>query len=163
MHIYKFTHNESNRSYIGQTIQDPNQRRLEHIADSRHKPRTYHFHNALKKYGIESFTFTVIAEAKTLEELNDLEEFYVNYYDSINNGFNIRFPGGNKTHNPESKKRMSVAQTKAHERRRKNQDGIEKHKTHIHKGKTNLWTLSDETRLKMSIAAKNRKNKKRAV
>ena len=35
MHIYKFTHTESNRCYIGQTIQDPNHRRLEHIAGIR--------------------------------------------------------------------------------------------------------------------------------
>jgi len=48
MYIYKFIHTESGRAYIGQTIQNPNRCRLEHIADSRNTPRTYHFHNALK-------------------------------------------------------------------------------------------------------------------
>ena len=86
MHIYKFTHIESNRCYIGQTIQDPNQRRLEHIADSRYTTRVYHFHNAIRKYGIDAFTFEVIAEANSLEELNMLEEKYVEQFDSINNG-----------------------------------------------------------------------------
>ena len=33
MHIYKFTHIESGRCYIGQTIQDPYRRRLEHISE----------------------------------------------------------------------------------------------------------------------------------
>ena len=70
MHIYKFTHLETGRCYIGQTIQDPNQRRLEHICDSKHTPRTYHFHNALKKYGEDAFSFEVIAEASSLDELN---------------------------------------------------------------------------------------------
>jgi len=37
MHIYKFTHIESGKCYIGQTIQDPNQRRLEHINHARRR------------------------------------------------------------------------------------------------------------------------------
>lgn len=118
MYIYKFTHIETGRCYIGQTIQDPNRRRLEHIADSRHTPREYHFHNALRKYGIDAFTFEVIDTASTLEELNLLEDKYVNEFDSINNGFNIRQAGGNKLHSEESKERMREAQRKAHARRR---------------------------------------------
>ena len=129
MYIYKFTHIDSGRSYIGQTIQDPNQRRLEHINGSKYSTRTYHFHNAIKKYGIDSFIFEVIdSSASSLEELNILEEKYVIEYDSINNGFNIRNPGGNKTHNPESIERMRVAQKNAHARRREQNDGVEKTK-----------------------------------
>ena len=123
MHIYKFTHKETGRCYIGQTIQNPNQRRLEHIADSRHTPKTYHFHNALKKYGVDSFAFEVIDSASSLEELNMLEEKYVAQYDSINDGFNIRQAGSNKLHSSESKQRMSEAQKAAHFRRRT--DGTE--------------------------------------
>jgi group I intron endonuclease len=118
MFIYKFTHLESNRSYIGQTIQDPNRRRLEHICDSRDSNKTYHFHNALKKYGVNAFSFEVIDEAKTIEELNSLEESYIQKFNSIDNGFNIRNGGGNKTHNPESIERMSQAQKNAHAKRK---------------------------------------------
>lgn len=144
MHIYKFTHVESNRSYIGQTIQDPNRRRLEHIADSKHTPREYHFHNALKKYGIDSFTFEVIAEAITLDELNLLEEKYVRAFDSINNGFNIRQPGGNKLHSEESKERMKTAQLAAHARRR-----AEGKDTFTKTRKTSGWKWSDEQKEKL--------------
>jgi group I intron endonuclease len=118
MHIYKFTHIETGKCYIGQTIQDPNRRRLEHIADSRHTTKTYHFHNALRKYGIDAFTFEVIDSTETLEDLNKLEEKYVLLFDSINNGYNIRNPGDNKTHNPASIERMRESQRKAHARRR---------------------------------------------
>jgi len=132
MHIYKWTHIESGRCYIGQSIQEPNRRRLEHISDSRHHPRTYHFHNSLKKYGVDSFTWEVIDTAESLEELNLLEEKYVIKYDSINNGFNIRQPGNNKKHNPESIERMRKSQRLAHARRREsNGDKHEKHKKHI--------------------------------
>jgi group I intron endonuclease len=118
MHIYKFTHIESGRCYIGQTIQDPYRRRLEHISGSKHTDSTYHFHNALRKYGIAAFTFDVIAEADSLEELNRLEEQYVNQFNSIENGFNIRQPGDNKIHNPKSIERMRESQRAAHARRK---------------------------------------------
>lgn len=124
MYIYKFTHIDSSKSYIGQTIQDPEQRKLEHITGSKYTSKSYHFHNALRKYGIESFTFEVIDSANSLEELNFLEEKYVNLYDSIKNGYNIRNPGNNKKHNPESIERMRIAQREAHARRRKeNREG----------------------------------------
>ena len=132
MHIYKWTHIESGRCYIGQSIQAPNQRRLEHICDSRHTPKTYHFHNALRKYGVNAFAWEVIATAESIEELNELEEKYVDLYDSINNGYNVRQPGNNKKHNPESIKRMSEAQKTAHAIRRSiNNDKHEKHKKHV--------------------------------
>jgi group I intron endonuclease len=145
MHIYKWTHIESSRVYIGQTIQNPNQRRLEHIANSRHTPKTYHFHNALKKYGVDAFTFEVIAEATSLTELNLLEEKYVDQYNAIDNGFNIRQAGGNKLHSEESKQRMSEAQKLAHAKKKaegrdggwKRVDGGPmKGKTHPNKGGT---------------------------
>lgn len=145
MHIYKWTHIESSRVYIGQTIQNPNQRRLEHIANSKHTPKTYHFHNALKKYGVDAFTFEVIAEATSLTELNLLEEKYVDQYNAINNGFNIRQAGGNKLHSEESKQRMSEAQKLAHAKKKAEgrdggwkriDGGPMKGKTHPNKGGT---------------------------
>jgi len=144
MHIYKFTHIETGRSYIGQTIQDPNRRRLEHICDSRHTPREYHFHNALRKYGIDAFTFEIIAEATTLVGLNSLEEQFVEQFDSINNGFNIRQPGDNKLHSEESKKRMSEAQKAAHARRR-----TEGKDTFVKTKKTAGWAWSVEQKEKL--------------
>ena len=152
MHIYKFTHIETGRCYIGQTIQNPNQRRLEHIADSRHTSREYHFHNALRKYGIDAFTFEVIDNASSLEELNLLEEKYVKQFDSINNGFNIRQAGGNKLHSKESKQRMSEAQKKAHAKRK-----AEGKDTFVKTKKTSGWTWNEEQRAKISLAIKGLK------
>jgi hypothetical protein len=128
---------------VGQTIQDPNHRRLEHICDSKHNPPTYHFHNALKKYGVDAFTFEVIDSTSSLEELNLLEEKYVAQFDSIANGFNIRNAGNNKLHSTESKLRISESQKQAHAIRRANgteggwkriDGGPMKGKTHPNKG-----------------------------
>ena len=154
MYIYKFTHIESGRCYIGQTIQDPNRRRLEHICHSIHSPKSYHFHNALNLYGVNAFTFDIIAEAKSIEELNSLEIKFIDQFDSIANGFNIREGGGNKKHSPESIERMKLAQKAAHARRRsegrdggwKRKDGgCMKGKVHPKKGKESTkWSLESK-------------------
>jgi len=144
MHIYKFTHKDSRKSYVGQTTQDPNRRRLDHIANSKHSNKTYHFHNALRKYGIDAFTFEVIAEATSLVELNNLEEMFAEQYDCYKNGYNIRKAGGNKLHAEESKKRMSTAQKAAHARRKA--EGTD---TFIKTNKTAGWTWSDKQKEKL--------------
>lgn len=169
MYIYKFTHTDTGRSYIGQTVQHPNNRRSEHIARSRNAPRTYHFHNALNKYGIDAFSFEVLAEATTIDELNLLEEMYINQFDSIQNGFNIRKGGNNKLHSQESIERMKVSQLNAHARRRENgTDGGWKRKdggpmlgkSHPKKGKpSKKW--SDEAKARLSIIAKEREARKK--
>jgi group I intron endonuclease len=118
---------------------------MEHICDSKHTPKTYHFHNALKKYGVDAFTFEIIANAASLDELNTLEEKYIKEFNSIKNGFNIRNGGGNKMHHPESIKRMSEAQKEARVRRRlkgtdrgwsRKDGGPMKGKVHPNKGGT---------------------------
>jgi group I intron endonuclease len=118
---------------------------MEHICDSKHTPKTYHFHTALKKYGVDAFTFEIIANAASLDELNTLEEKYIKEFNSIKNGFNIRNGGGNKMHHPESIKRMSEAQKEARVRRRlkgtdrgwsRKDGGPMKGKVHPNKGGT---------------------------
>ena len=126
MYIYKFTHIKTDRVYIGQTIQDPNRRRLEHLSDSRYNKRTHRFHNAIRKYGEDAFTFEVITTAPNLDELNLLETKYIKEYNSIKNGFNIRNGGDNKTHHQESIEKMRLAQKAAHARRREANGRIEK-------------------------------------
>ena len=144
MHVYKFTHLESGKSYVGQTTQDPFQRRLEHICSSRHTTKTYHFHNAIRKYGIESFTFEILATANSLDDLNKLEEFYAEKFDCYKNGYNIRKAGGNKLHSAESKARMSESQKRAHAKRT-----AEGRNTFKKTRKTSGWVWSDEQKQKL--------------
>lgn len=46
---------------------------------------------AIKKYGKENFKKETLKECKTLEELNELEKFYISYFDSTNpkRGYNL--------------------------------------------------------------------------
>lgn len=89
------------------------------MSNSRYSKKTYRFHNALKKYGADAFTWEILEYTDSLDKLNELEDKYIKLYDSIKNGFNLRKGGNNKLHAEESKKRMSQAQKEAHARRRK--------------------------------------------
>lgn len=124
MIIYKFTNVVNGKCYIGQSIQkNPKSRFYDHFSKSKN-PNKSHFHYALKKYGIDKFTFEIIDSAENLDDLNSLEQYYIQKFNSINEGYNLRQGGDNKLHNPESIERMRISQKKAHARRKKeNRDG----------------------------------------
>lgn len=95
--IYKATNNINNKVYIGQTIQPLNTRKSIHkyhaLNDNSKEYKNNHFYNAIRKYGWENFSWEVIDTADTYEELDNKERYWINHYDSINNGYNIRIGG----------------------------------------------------------------------
>ena len=119
MVIYKITNLVTQKCYIGQTIRNPKLREYEHFSDSRVvRMKSKKLYNSIEKYGKEKFIFEIIDRAITLDHLNVLEEYYVNAFDSINNGYNIQIPGNNRTHSSDSIKKMSESQRNAHARRK---------------------------------------------
>lgn len=72
------------------------------------------FASALKKYGWDNFTHTVVVSGLTLEQANELEQAYIKKYRTCDDayGYNIQ-PGGNfvptmlgRHHTEETKKKM---------------------------------------------------------
>lgn len=91
--IYKATNVKTNKSYIGKTNRKLELRKLEHISRTTHKSKS-HFHNSLRKYGPESFIWSILFEGEcSNNKLNDLEIFYIGYYDTFNNGYNLTLGG----------------------------------------------------------------------
>jgi len=87
MIIYKATNTISGNVYIGQTVKTLEERVHQHtkcIPTGKTK-----FYKALKSYGVENFMWDIIASAKTKDELNELEIYYIEKYDSIKNGYNL--------------------------------------------------------------------------
>lgn len=92
--IYKYT-SPSNKNYIGQTINPPEKRKIQHIQDTKNGS-TLIFHNAIRKYGINTFTYEILDIASSKEELNNLEIYYIEKYNSYyknGNGYNMTFGG----------------------------------------------------------------------
>lgn len=109
--IYKCTCLSNGRIYIGQSINL--QRRLsEHIYSLRcNRHRNSHLQNAWNKYGEESFVWEVV-ELCSVDNLNTQEQYWIEYYDSFNSGFNLTTggegSGGFKVSN-ETKEKQSIA------------------------------------------------------
>jgi len=109
MIIYKITNLVNNKIYIGQTRNSLNSRWSCHIRDSKYASTG--IDSAIRKYGKENFKVEVLDDtASSLEELNNLEIYYIKLYNSTNNkiGYNQTTGGGGisgYTHNEESKYR----------------------------------------------------------
>ena len=84
--IYKWTNTLNNKSYIGQTVH-PEKRYKRHLNDAFKENVDTHFYRALRKYGVESFTYEVLETVES-EQLNDREIYWIEYYDTYNNGYN---------------------------------------------------------------------------
>lgn len=94
--IYKATNKIDNKIYIGQTIMPLKNRLYVHKYDAKQpKPQDY-FHRAIKKHGWGNFTWEILCECSTRQELNDKEtEYIINLksYHTFKVGYNLTYGG----------------------------------------------------------------------
>lgn len=90
--IYKHTCIITNKSYIGKTSRSMEQRLEEHLYFANYKNSKTHFHNALRKYGIDNF-ISEILEICEESEWREKEIFWIKYFDTANNGYNMTLGG----------------------------------------------------------------------
>ena len=88
MWIYKITNIQNNKVYIGQSIRPIEQRFKRHISDALNNILDTHFARAIRKYGKENFIIEKIDTAVNQDELNQKEQYWIQFYDSINQGYN---------------------------------------------------------------------------
>lgn len=138
--------------YIGQTVHESLRRKL-------WKSSTYHYagkkiDRARAKYGREAFTYQVLFEKKFASKeiavfwLNIVEMYYIQYYDSVKNGYNATSGG-----------RANYADTAAHSHKR-GYKLSEEVKKNISAG-VRKWQHTPEGRLKISLAHKKAAPKRR--
>lgn len=92
--IYKITNKINGHSYIGQSI-DIKRRWRDH--KSKWVNQNYPLQKAFKKYGMKNFSFEVLEECN-VKELDEKEIYYINKFDTYNNGYNAT-TGGQGTPN----------------------------------------------------------------
>lgn len=91
--IYKITNLVNGKVYIGQSKDIYNRYNSKHkYAYKQNKVSHYHLYQAFQKYGLNNFSIEVV-ELCQKEKLNEREIYWIKYYDSYNNGYNMT-PGG---------------------------------------------------------------------
>lgn len=129
--VYIITCLINGKQYVGQTIQDNpiNRWKTGHLSSARGKSRVL-LHNAIRKYGAESFIFEIVGYAEDQEALNVLEDLLICLNKTLApTGYNLR-RGGSRgkftptavqnliiaNNKPEAILKRSVSATKAHAR-----------------------------------------------
>ena len=115
MWIYKITNIQNNKVYIGQTIRPIKDRFNRHINDALNNIIDTHFARAIRKYGKENFQIETIDMAQNQNELNEKERYWIQYYNSVKEGYNetdaISKCGGN-TYQSKTEEEMNIIKDK---------------------------------------------------
>ena len=115
MWIYKITNIQNNKVYIGQTIRPVKDRFNRHINDALNNIIDTHFARAIRKHGKENFQIEIIDTAQNQNELNEKERYWIQYYNSVKEGYNetdaISKCGGN-TYQSKTEEEMEVIKEK---------------------------------------------------
>jgi group I intron endonuclease len=88
--IYRLT-SPSGKCYIGQSWNIRN--RLNYYKNGKCNPTQRKIYAAVRKYGPENFKYEIIDVCETQPEMDAKEIYYIEFYNTIKNGYNI-YPGG---------------------------------------------------------------------
>ena len=139
--IYKIENKVNGKIYIGQS--NNIQRRFQEHQTKGASSRIL-VDEKIKKYGKDNFTYTVIEET-TIDKLNQAEEFWINYFNSIETGYNCSKGGDQQSIGENNGKAKLTEQDvieirKAYNNHLKQKDVYEKYKDIISFGYfQNLW------------------------
>ena len=90
--IYKITNLINGKVYIGQTIQNVQNRWRQHVQDAYENQKCLHLCSAIVKYGKENFSVEEI-EKCSQELLDEREIYWIKEYNSQSEGYNITAGG----------------------------------------------------------------------
>lgn len=106
--IYSITNKINNKKYIGYSI-DIKRRWATHKRDLKNnKHENDHLQKAYNKYGENAFKYQIIEEC-TQEELKNKEKYWITFYNSKNNGYNMS-EGGDGILNPTEDVRKKISE-----------------------------------------------------
>ena len=87
--IYCIHNLSTNKKYIGQTVEKLQRRVVRHFRTINETKIS----RAIQKYSKYDFVYGVVEEVNDRNFLDEREKFWIQYYDSVNNGFNIKEGG----------------------------------------------------------------------
>lgn len=122
--IYMHRNKINNKVYIGQTL-NPKKRWEYNGVHYKGSPK---FYNAIQKYGWDNFEHIILKENLTLEEANYFEKYYIEKYNSVNNGYNIRAGGENGSWPEDIRQKISKSNKETWAIKRKDEVYLKKHR-----------------------------------
>ena len=90
--VYVVTNQVNGKQYVGMTTVGLEARKKKHLYDLK-KGSHFYFHRAIKKYGVDAFTWEVAYVGETAEELFEKEIELIAELDTYNNGYNMTLGG----------------------------------------------------------------------
>jgi len=87
--VYCHINNSCGKAYVGITKQTPSNRWASGEGYKRQA-----FYKVIQEYGWDNFEHKILVEGLNKEEAEYLETFYIDYYDSCNNGYNVDYAEG---------------------------------------------------------------------
>lgn len=97
--IYLHRNKINGKSYVGQTVHQDNLEKRTYTDGSGYKGKNKNgndskFWRAIQKYGWDNFEHIILEkDIPTLELANEREKYWIDYYDSYNNGYNSTLGG----------------------------------------------------------------------
>lgn len=92
--IYMHKNKINGKVYIGQTCQNPPEKRWANGKGYSHNP---YFTEAIEKYGWENFTHEILETLQTLDESNKAEQKWIKYFNSTNRNYGYNLSEGGKS------------------------------------------------------------------
>ena len=158
--IYKITKISNGKSYIGQS-NDIERRFKEH--QQKGTSSRIPLDIAIQKYGINAFTYEILEEC-SIDKLNEREQYWIKYYNTIKNGYNCS-AGGEQQSLGENNGRAKLTEKdiiqirKAYANHEKQKDVYEKYKDIISFSYfQNLWQGRSWGHIMPEVFTKENKN-----
>ncbi len=159
--VYLFTNSINGKLYVGKTSQGFAERLKEHLYNAFQSRLNGHFYNALRKYGVEAFSHRILETCDTEAQLNLKEAFWILEFNAWlpQFGYNKTFGGDGNSPTPETRRKLSVANTG---RRQTLEDRQKKSKARLgiryseetllrmKEARNKRGPVSEETRLRMA-------------
>lgn len=106
MIVYRIVNKITCEEYIGKTTRELSRRWLEHTQKQTDCVR---LSRAIKKYGKQNFIVQELGKYTTLEDLNNAEEYFISFYNTLSpNGYNLITGGRSPEWSEESKNKVSI-------------------------------------------------------
>ena len=97
--IYKIQNQINGKIYIGKSVSiESRWKKHQSVYNKPGKSYDFIIYRAMRKYGLENFTFEVIETFEKVDKefISDREIYWISYYDSYHNGYNMTLGGEGK-------------------------------------------------------------------